>query len=63
MKVIPGPDFPTGGIIIGQNDIIPGYEKGRGSIKIRGEIEVEEGSKDKKLLSLSQFLTRLTKLS
>ena len=48
MKYIPGPDFPTGGIIIGKQDIVPGYEKGRGSIKIRGEVDVEEGLKDRK---------------
>ncbi len=41
MKHIPGPDFPTGGIIIGKNIIKEGYKKGRGSFKIRGEIAVE----------------------
>ena len=41
MKKIPGPDFPTGGIIIGQDNLKQGYSKGRGSIKIRGEIEEE----------------------
>jgi DNA gyrase subunit A len=41
MKKIPGPDFPTGGIIIGQDNLKQGYNKGRGSIKIRGEIEEE----------------------
>ena len=38
MKIIPGPDFPTGGIIIGKEIIKQGYNKGRGSFKIRGEI-------------------------
>ena len=38
MKNIPGPDFPTGGIIIGKDIIKQGYNKGRGSFKIRGEI-------------------------
>ena len=38
MKYIPGPDFPTGGIIIGKDIIKQGYNKGRGSFKIRGEI-------------------------
>ena len=38
MKHIPGPDFPTGGIIIGKDIIKQGYNKGRGSFKIRGEI-------------------------
>ena len=41
MKFIPGPDFPTGGLIIGRDIIKQGYNKGRGSFKIRGEIEEE----------------------
>ena len=42
MKYVPGPDFPTGGVIIGKDIIKQGYNKGRGSFKIRGEIEFEE---------------------
>ena len=41
MKHIPGPDFPTGGVIIGKDIIKQGYNKGRGSFKIRGEIQIE----------------------
>ncbi len=41
MKFIPGPDFPTGGVIIGKDIIKQGYNKGRGSFKIRGEIGEE----------------------
>tara|TARA_Y100000590_G_scaffold164558_1_gene188532 strand:+ start:893 stop:3472 length:2580 start_codon:yes stop_codon:yes gene_type:complete len=41
MKHIPGPDFPTGGIIIGKDIIKQGYKTGRGSFKVRGEINVE----------------------
>ena len=41
MKHIPGPDFPTGGVIIGKDIIKQGYNKGRGSFKIRGEITIE----------------------
>ena len=41
MKYIPGPDFPTGGIIIGKDIIKQGYKTGRGSFKIRGNIKVE----------------------
>jgi len=41
MKYIPGPDFPTGGIIIGKEIIKQGYKNGRGSFKIRGEIKLE----------------------
>ena len=42
MKHIPGPDFPTGGVIIGKDILKQGYNKGRGSFKIRGEIDLEE---------------------
>jgi DNA gyrase subunit A len=41
MKHIPGPDFPTGGVIIGKDIIKAGYNIGRGSFKVRGEINVE----------------------
>ncbi len=41
MKHIPGPDFPTGGVIIGKSIIKDGYNIGRGSFKIRGEISIE----------------------
>jgi DNA gyrase subunit A len=41
MKHIPGPDFPTGGVIIGKSIIKDGYNVGRGSFKIRGEIGIE----------------------
>ena len=47
MKDIPGPDFPTGGIIIGKDMIKQGYNKGRGSFKIRGDIEEETLKKRK----------------
>jgi len=42
MKHVPGPDFPTGGLIIGKDILKQGYNKGRGSFKIRGEIDLEE---------------------
>ena len=52
MKHVPGPDFPTGGIIIGKDIIKQGYNKGRGSFKIRGEIDLEEakGSREKLII-------------
>ena len=42
MKHVPGPDFPTGGIIIGKDIIKQGYKSGRGSFKIRGDIKIEQ---------------------
>lgn len=41
MKKIPGPDFPTGGLILGRKPIKEAYETGRGKIKMRGEVEIE----------------------
>ena len=53
MKHIPGPDFPTGGIIIGKDIIKEGYKTGRGSFKIRGEIKVEnlKNGRDRLIIS------------
>lgn len=42
MRVIPGPDFPTGGIIMGKKGIADAYETGRGSLTIRAKCEIEE---------------------
>ena len=50
MKYIPGPDFPTGGVIIGTDIIKQGYNKGRGSFKIRGEMDEEILKNDKSIL-------------
>ena len=50
MKHVPGPDFPTGGIIIGKDILKQGYNKGRGSFKIRGEIDLEEKKVEENVL-------------
>ena len=42
MQVMPGPDFPTAGIILGRSGIRQAYETGRGSILMRGRVETEE---------------------
>ncbi len=52
MRFIPGPDFPTGGRIMGQEGILEAYRTGRGSIKIRGVAEIEKrGSKQRIIIS------------
>ena len=55
MKHIPGPDFPTGGVIIGKDIIKQGYNKGRGSFKIRGEIEFEEKKSGREILIIKSI--------
>ena len=43
MKYVKGPDFPTGGIVINQDDLLEIYETGVGKVKIRGKVDVEKG--------------------
>jgi len=61
MKKIPGPDFPTGGIIIGKENLKQGYNKGRGSIKIRGEIEEESLKNGKERLIIKSIPYQVNK--
>jgi len=61
MKDIPGPDFPTGGIIIGRDIIKQGYNKGRGSFKIRGEIEEESLKNGKSRLVIKSIPYQVNK--
>lgn len=42
MKAIPGPDFPTGGVVMGKSGIRKAYETGRGSIIVRAKVDIEE---------------------
>ena len=61
MKHIPGPDFPTGGIIIGKNIIKEGYKTGRGSFTIRGEIKVEPLKNGRERLVISSIPYQVNK--
>ena len=61
MKKIPGPDFPTGGVIIGKDNLKQGYNKGRGSIKIRGEIEEESLKNGKERLVIKSIPYQINK--
>ena len=55
MQYIPGPDFPTGGIIANKDDLPAIYESGIGKIKIRGKIEIEKGKGDKDRLVITEI--------
>ncbi len=61
MKHVPGPDFPTGGVIIGTDIIKQGYNKGRGSFKIRGEIEEEVLKNDRSILIIKSIPYQINK--
>jgi DNA gyrase subunit A len=45
LKILPGPDFPTGGFILGTEGIRQAYATGRGSVIMRGRVEVEESAR------------------
>ena len=55
MEYMPGPDFPTGGLVVNKSELLPIYETGNGKIKLRGKVEFEEGKgrneKDKLVIS------------
>ena len=61
MKHIPGPDFPTGGLIIGKDIIKQGYNKGRGSFKMRGEIDLEEKKSGRETLIIKSIPYQVNK--
>ena len=61
MKHIPGPDFPTGGIIIGKDIIKQGYNKGRGSFKMRGIMDVEDLKSGRSLLVIKSIPYQVNK--
>src|SRR5690606_21898048 len=52
---LPGPDFPTGGIIMGRSGIRRAYETGRGSITVRAKVEIEEKSNGKATILVTEL--------
>ena len=61
MKIVPGPDFPTGGIIIGRHGIKSAFETGRGSIVVRSRTEFEEVRKDRMAIIVTEIPYQVNK--
>ncbi|MFI4999451.1 MAG: DNA gyrase subunit A [Reyranellales bacterium] len=55
MEFVPGPDFPTGGIILGRNGIRAGFELGRGSLIMRAKTRIEEGRGGRESIIVSEI--------
>ncbi|NMD17906.1 MAG: DNA topoisomerase 4 subunit A, partial [Synergistaceae bacterium] len=55
LAVLPGPDFPTGGVILGRQGILDAFRTGRGKLVIRGEAHVEEGRKGKDYIVITEI--------
>ncbi|MGX6445916.1 DNA gyrase subunit A [Neobacillus sp. K501] len=61
MEIIPGPDFPTGGMIIGRSGIRKAYETGRGSITVRAKVEIEQKSNGKEVIIVNEIPYQVNK--
>ena len=61
--IIPGPDFPTGGIILGRQGIRAAYHLGRGSIVMRGKVSIETIRKDREAIIVSEIPYQVNKAS
>jgi DNA gyrase subunit A len=61
MEIIPGPDFPTGGIILGRSGIRRAYETGRGSVIIRGKVEIEQQSNGRETILVHELPFQVNK--
>jgi DNA gyrase subunit A len=61
MDIIPGPDFPTGGLILGRSGIRKAYETGRGSIILRAKVEIEQKSNGKEVIIVNELPYQVNK--
>ena len=61
-EIVPGPDFPTGGIILGKNGARSAYTTGKGSVVIRAKVEIEEIRKDREALIVTEIPYQLNKV-
>jgi DNA gyrase subunit A len=61
LGLIPGPDFPTGGIILGRSGIKSAFHTGRGSIVLRGRVAIEEIRKDREALIVTEIPYQVNK--
>ena len=61
MDIIPGPDFPTGAMILGRSGIRKAYETGRGSIKVRAKAEIQQKSNGKEVIIVHEIPYQVNK--
>jgi DNA gyrase subunit A len=61
IEMVPGPDFPTGGFILGRQGIIDYYNKGRGSLKLRARAATEKSGKDREAIIVTEIPFQVNK--
>ncbi|MBS4081933.1 MAG: DNA gyrase subunit A [Rhizobiales bacterium] len=62
-EIVPGPDFPTGGIILGKNGIRQAYHLGRGSIMVRGRVAIESDKRERESIIITEIPYQVNKAS
>jgi len=55
MRHVPGPDFPTGGIILGRGGILDAYETGRGRVRVRGKAHIEDIGRGREAIIVTEL--------
>ncbi len=63
MQIIPGPDFPTGGVLVNNEEIRKGYETGRSKLSVRARVEIEDGSAGRKMIVINEIPYTVNKAS
>ena len=63
MEIIPGPDFPTGGLILGRSGIYNAYSTGRGSVVMRGKVNIEQSRGDREAIIITEVPYQVNKAS
>ena len=61
MAIIPGPDFPTGGVLVKNEEIRRGYETGRSKLSLRARVHIEDGAAGRKLLCITEVPYQVNK--
>jgi DNA gyrase subunit A len=61
LELVPGPDFPTGGLILGRQGIIDAYTRGRGSLKVRAKASIQRGAKDREQIVITEIPYQVNK--
>ncbi len=61
MAILPGPDFPTGGILLDNEEIRKGYETGRSKLTLRARVNIEDGASGRKLLVITEIPYQVNK--
>ena len=55
MQILPGPDFPTGGVLVNNEEIRKGYETGRSKLSVRAKVDIEDGAAGRKLIVINEI--------